>query len=88
MTKNGVSIDKRKQRLKEKEKVDVNGEKSTQINIIAKKTVTQRWLQIIIMNPKQATHYNYFVVCLCSYYATDLIQELELHLLVVIILFI
>ena len=75
MTKNGVSIDKSNQRLKEKEKVDINGEKSTQINIIAK-------------NLKQATHYNYFVVCLCSYYATDLIQELELHLLVVIILFI
>ena len=72
MTKNGVSIDKSNQRLKEKEKVDINGEKSTQINIITK-------------NPKQATHYNYFVVCLCSYYPTDLIQELELHLLVVII---
>ena len=47
---------------KQKEKVDIDGQKSAQISIVAKKTVTQRWLQIMIMEPKQATHYNYFVV--------------------------
>ena len=45
------------------EKVDVSGEKSAQISIVAKKTVTQRWFQIMIMESKQATHYNY-----CYYY--------------------
>ena len=50
------------QGLIQKEKVDIDGEKSAQISIVAKKTVTQRWLQIMIMEPKQATHYNYFVV--------------------------
>ena len=43
----------------------------------------------MIMEPKQATHYNYFVIfllsCLC--YVTDMLKKLELHLLVVIILF-
>ena len=42
--------------LIQKEKVDVNGEKSTKISIAAKKTVKQRWLQIMIIEPKQATH--------------------------------
>ena len=70
------------------EKVDVSGEKSAQISIVAKKTVTQRWLKIMIMESKQATNYNYFVVFVlsCSYYVTDIIK-LELCLLVVIILF-
>ena len=40
------------------------------------------------MKPKQTAHYNYFVFSLsCSYYVTDVIKKLELHLLVVIILF-
>ena len=43
----------------------------------------------MIMEPKQATHYNCFVVfsLLCSYYVTNIIKKLELRLLVVIILF-
>ena len=42
----------------------------------------------MVMEPKQATHYNYFVVyLLCSYYVTDMIKKLELRLLVVIVLF-
>ena len=40
------------------------------------------------MKPKQTAHYNYFVFSSsCSYYVTDVIKKLELHLLVVIILF-
>ena len=43
----------------------------------------------MIMELKQTTHYNYFVIfslpCLC-YYA-DIIKKLELHLLVGVILF-
>ena len=43
----------------------------------------------MIMDRKQATHYNYFVhfslLCLC--YNADMIKALELPLLVVIILF-
>ena len=76
------------QGLIQKEKVDIDGEKSAQISIVAKKTVTQRWLKIMIMESKQATNYNYFVVFVlsCSYYVTDIIK-LELCLLVVIILF-
>ena len=59
------------------------------ISSVAKKTVTQRWLQIMIMEPKQATHYNYFVIfsLLCSCHVTDMLKKLELRLLVVIILF-
>ena len=62
----------------QKEKVDTDGEKSAQISTVAKKTVTQRWLQIMIMEPKQATHYNYFVVfsLLCLCYVTDMIKKL------------
>ena len=40
----------------------IDGEKNTQISIAAKKTVTQRWLQIMIMEPKKTTQYNCFVV--------------------------
>ena len=44
------------------------------------KILTQRWLQIMVMGPKQAVRYNYFVVfwLLCSYYVTDVIKKLEL----------
>ena len=72
--------------IKRKKKVGIDGEKSAQISIAAK-TVTKRWLQIMIMEPKQATHYNYFDVfsLLCSHYVIDMIKKLELHLLVDII---
>ena len=77
------------QGLIQKEKVDIDGEKIAKISIVAKKTITQRWLQIMIMEPKQATHYNYFdafsLLCLC--YVIDMIKKLELRLLVDIILF-
>ena len=61
----------------QKEEVDIDGEKSAQISIVAKKTVTQRWLQIMVMGPVQAMHYNYLVVfsLLCSYYVTDMIKK-------------
>ena len=74
------------QGLIQNEKVGIDGEKSAQISIVAKKTVRQRWLQIMIMQPKQTTHYNYFDVfsILCSYYVIDIIRKLELRLLVVI----
>ena len=36
--------------LKEK---DINAEKKAQISIVAKKTLTQRWLQIMIMENKR-----------------------------------
>ena len=50
-------------------------EKSAQISIVAKKTATKRWLQIMIIGTKQATNYNYFVVfLLCSCYVTDMIK--------------
>ena len=44
---------------------------------------------IPVMELKQAKHYNYCVVflLLCSYYVTDIIKKLELHILLVIILF-
>ena len=60
----------------QKEKADIDGEKNAQIGIVAKKTVTQRWFQIILMEPKQATHCNYFDVfsLLCSYYLIDMIK--------------
>ena len=43
----------------------------------------------MIMEPKQTTRYNYFIIfsLLCSCYVTDMIKNVELHLLVVIILF-
>ena len=43
----------------------------------------------MIMEPKQATHYNHFDVfsLLCSHYVIDMIKKLELHLLVDIISF-
>ena len=43
----------------------------------------------MIMEPKQATNYNYFVVflLLCLRYVADMIKKLEFCLLVVIILF-
>ena len=56
------------------EKVDIGSEKSAKISIATKKTVTQRWLQIMIMEPKQTTRYNYlfcfFVIMfiLCYWY--------------------
>ena len=75
------------QGLIQKEKVVIDVEKSALITNVAKKTVTQRWLQITIMEPKQATNYNYFVIfSLCSCYVTDMLKKLKLRLLVVIIL--
>ena len=57
----------------QKEKVDIDVEKKAQISIVAKETVTQIWIQIMIMEYKQATHYNYcyfFIVtfALCYWY--------------------
>ena len=46
------------QGLMHKENVDIDVEKSSQISIVAKKAAIQKWLQIMIMGPKQATHYN------------------------------
>ena len=68
------------QGLIRKEKVDIDGEKSAQISTVAKKIVTQRWLQIMVTGPKQAGHYNYFVhfSLLYSYYVSDMIKKLEL----------
>ena len=47
--------------LIQKEKVNIYGEKSAQMSIAAKKTVTQRWLLIMVMGPEHAVHYSYFV---------------------------
>ena len=43
----------------------------------------------MIIEPKQAAHYSYFVVftLLCLHYITDMIKKLEFCFLVVIILF-
>ena len=46
------------QGLIQKEKADIDLEKSKQISIVVKKTATQRWLKYMIMEHKQATHYN------------------------------
>ena len=46
------------QGLMHKENVDIDVEKSSQISIVAKKAAIQKWLQIMIMGPKQASHYN------------------------------
>ena len=58
-------------------KREIDGEKNAQISIAAKKTITQRRLQIMIMEPKQTTHYNCFVVfsSLCSYYVTKELSQ-------------
>ena len=37
-------------------KREIDGEKNAQISIVAKKTITQRRLHIMIMEPKQTTH--------------------------------
>ena len=73
----------------QKEKVDIDVAQGAQISIIAKKIVTQRWLQVMIVDLKQTTHYNYYVIfsLSCSCYVADMIKKLELCLLVVIILF-
>ena len=41
----------------------------------------------MIMEPKQTTHYNYFVIfsLLCSCHVTDMIKKLELRLLLIIL---
>ena len=44
------------------EKEDLYGEKNGHFSIVAKKTLTPGWLQIMIIDPKQATCYNYFFV--------------------------
>ena len=46
------------QGLIQKEKADIDLEKSKQISIVVKKTATQRWLKYMIMEHKQVTHYN------------------------------
>ena len=46
------------QGLMHKENVDIDVEKSSQISIVAKKAAIQKWFQIMIMGPKQASHYN------------------------------
>ena len=53
-----VFIEDVDQGLIHKENVDIDVEKSSQISIVAKKAAIQKWLQIMIMGPKQATHYN------------------------------
>ena len=37
-------------------KREIDGEKNAQISIVTKKTITQRRLQIMIMEPRQTTH--------------------------------
>ena len=77
------------QGLIQKENVDIDVAKGAQISNVAKKIVTQRWLQIMILELKQTTHYNYYVIfsLSCSCYVADVIKKLELRLLIVIILF-
>ena len=41
----------------QKEKVDIDDEKSAQISVVAKHFVTQMWSEIMIMKYKQAIHY-------------------------------
>ena len=66
------------QGLIQKEKVSIDGEKGAQISVAAKKIVTQRWSEIIILN------YNlvFLFSLLCLYYVTDLVKKLELSLFV------
>ena len=65
------------QGLIQKEKVDIDGEKSVQIrivaksNFVAKKIVTQGWLQVMIMmimEPKQAMHYYVIIMFILCYW--------------------
>ena len=49
------------QGLIQKEKVDIDGEKSVQISIVPKKIVTQGWSEVKIMKYKQAIHYICFL---------------------------
>ena len=75
------------QGLMQKEKVDIDGEKSAQNSIVAKKTninVTPDY------DYGAQTSYILKLFCfllLCSYCVTDMIKKLELCLLLVIILF-
>ena len=48
------------QGLIQKQKVDIHGENDVQVSTVAKNIVTQRRLQIIVMESKQATCYIYF----------------------------
>ena len=53
----------------QKEKVDINGEKDAQINILAKKIVTQGWHQVMIIESKQASlPFTMFIIMTLLYY--------------------
>ena len=52
--------------LLQKENLDLDGEKSLQISIVAERILTQGWRQIMIMESKQALHYIYFSIFLLS----------------------
>ena len=67
----------------QKEKVNIDCEKGTQISIFANKIATQWWPNNIIKESKQTIHFIYF---LFSYYVADLIKKLELYLMVVSVL--
>ena len=70
------------QGLLQKEKLDINGEKSAEISILVQKTVTKRWLKIRIHISYTLQLLLFFFSLLCSYCVTEIIKKLELHLLV------
>lgn len=70
-----------------KEKVDIDRKKGGQFSIAAKNIVKEGWPRIWYWSPNKV--YITFVftfLLLCSYYATDMIEILELGLLVILIL--
>ena len=73
------------QGLIQKEKVDIDWAKGAQTSMLANKIATQ-WCPntIIKESKKNYTLYLFFIFSsLCSYYVTDLIKKLELHITVV-----
>lgn len=49
-------------------KLDIDDENSVQIIILTKKTVTQVWSQIMIVESKQAIRHIFFFLLWCSWY--------------------
>ena len=76
--------------LIQKEKVDIDVEKSAQISIVAKKSVCNTKMTPDYDYGTQTSYTLQLFCCfllLCSYYVTVMIKKQELRLLLVIILF-
>ena len=69
----------------QKDKVFIDGEKGSQISVVAKYIVTQGWSKHHDYEAQTSDTLYWFILLLCLYYVTDLIKKLELSLLVTFI---